>query len=194
MRVLLYGGSFSPPTIGHSAIVKKLSTMIHDFGYDQLWVMPCFANFTGKKLVSPEHRLNMCKLAFEHINNVEVSDFEIRNQLNIQTIGVVNKLIETYPDTKFGFVFGSDCIGSFHDWDGHDQLIKLCDFVIINRKGYILHGDTWYQNPPHRFIDIDIPEVSSTKFRECRKSKDDEQVKQIIENNIYCYINDNELY
>lgn len=193
MKVLLYGGSFSPPTIGHITMAKKLSTMLDDLGYDEIWVMPCYASFTGKILVDSEHRLNMCKLAFKNIKSTKISDFEIRNKLNMETIDVVKKLIETYPDIKFGFVFGLDCISSFYEWTGHDELTRLCNFVIVNRKGYI-DSKSWYHDPPHKFIDIDIPEVSSTEFRKFKKLNDDTKIKQIIENDIYCYIIDNQLY
>ena len=69
-RVGLFGLSANPPTgcmlthpiIGHSGIINALSSL-----FDEVWVLPVYKHIYSSKnhLISYEHRLNMCHLAFK---------------------------------------------------------------------------------------------------------------------------------
>lgn len=184
MKILLYGGSFSPPTIGHRKFAEVLVRLISErkLPYDQLWIMPCYANFTGKTLEEPQHRMAMCELAFGGLKHTRICDFEIENQLCVQTIGVIRALKDRYPQYKFGFAMGADSAASFHTWDGHEELKELLSFVILSRKGY-----KKVQWEGSYYISCDLPRVSSTEFRECWKNKDI-KVHNIVSDDVYKYI------
>src|SRR3990167_1143909 len=164
-KVILYGGSFSPPTISHIAYAKSISSQLTKLGYDELWILPCFISFTGKKIYDPEHRVNMCKLAFIDIQNIKICDFEIKNKLEIESISIVKEIITAYPDIIFGFTLGIDSANTFTQWSGHKELSKLMEFIVVTRKGYDIIDDAWYNNAPHKLIYLDIPDISSTLFR-----------------------------
>ena len=77
-QVCLFGTSANPPTGkgGHVGIVQALSSLQK---FDDIRVLPVYQHpFSTKRrqLVSFEHRMAMCQLAFGNISNVTVSDVE----------------------------------------------------------------------------------------------------------------------
>lgn len=78
-RVCLFGTSANPPTGkgGHAGIVSFLAS--HSNNYDEVRVIPVYRHmFSSKRrqLIDFNHRLALCKLAFDGIPNVTVSDLE----------------------------------------------------------------------------------------------------------------------
>lgn len=67
-KVLLFGLSGNPPTgkDGHAGIVEYLVGLGE---WDEIWVMPVYKHMHSHKsnLIEFEHRMNMCKLNFEHL-------------------------------------------------------------------------------------------------------------------------------
>jgi nicotinic acid mononucleotide adenylyltransferase len=77
-QVCLFGTSANPPTGdgGHVGIVKALCNLER---FDEVRVLPVYQHtFSGKRnqLVSFQHRINMCKIAFEPIAKAKISDAE----------------------------------------------------------------------------------------------------------------------
>ena len=85
MKIAIYGGAFNPVHKGHIEIVNQLKKR---FNFDKILVIPSkySPHKSNKELVSDEHRLNMCKLAFKDIENCEVSDIEIRRNKIISEV------------------------------------------------------------------------------------------------------------
>ena len=63
----LYSGSFDPITIGHLDIIERTAKMV-----DTLHIV-VFKNNSKKGLFNYSQRLDMIKLATEHINNVIIN-------------------------------------------------------------------------------------------------------------------------
>jgi nicotinic acid mononucleotide adenylyltransferase len=77
----LFGTSANPPTGsgGHVGIVQALSSMPNTTKFDEIRILPVYQHtFSSKRnqLVSYEHRVNMCKIAFEGIPRAIVSNAE----------------------------------------------------------------------------------------------------------------------
>lgn len=79
-QICLFGTSANPPTGdgGHVQIVNSLSELQR---FDEIRILPVYRHtFSSKRdLVSYEHRMNMCKVAFSSIPNAQVSDAEQRS-------------------------------------------------------------------------------------------------------------------
>ena len=75
-RVGIYGGMFAPIHNGHIAAARAF---IQQMKLDKLLIVP--TKCTPRKSIDfqddPQHRFNMCKLAFEHDENIEVSAVEL---------------------------------------------------------------------------------------------------------------------
>ena len=77
-RVCLFGTSANPPTGdgGHVSIVEALSKLE---SFDEIRILPVYRHtFASKRdqLVAYEDRVEMCKIAFQSIPKVTVSDAE----------------------------------------------------------------------------------------------------------------------
>ncbi len=70
-KVALLGGAFDPITSGHIATAQLVLNVSKSF--DEVWIMPCCQHLT-KKLTSPEHRLEMCRLASRKGGRIKVFD------------------------------------------------------------------------------------------------------------------------
>ena len=77
IRLGVYGGTFSPPHLGH---IESAEAFYREMKLDKLLIIPTFIppHKEAKDDASPEDRLEMCKLAFSHIPNTEISDMEIK--------------------------------------------------------------------------------------------------------------------
>ena len=77
IRVGIFGGTFNPPHCGHVAAAESFYRTIKP---DEIMIIPdCLPphkEYSGT--VTEEQRLEMCKLAFGHIENVTISDMEIK--------------------------------------------------------------------------------------------------------------------
>lgn len=186
MNVALYGGAFNPPHIGHIALVSHLSTM-----FDEVWVSPCFGHTFGKNMAEPHHRLSMCKLAFETIQNVTVIKNEIEWQHATGTYDLLKRLSKL--NINFTVVIGKDNADVFKKWRNYDKLIAEHKFVVFPRVGCSAPDpDVWYLKSPHEYIEsFESILISSTEIREklLRGEKPDG-----LSDDVYNYIKTNGLY
>ena len=131
LRVGIYGGAFSPIHNGHVAAAKAFM--------EQMWLDVLFVIPTG---ISPHKqmstgagdrdRLEMCKMAFEGVEGVIVSDMEIRRQGTSYTVDTLRAL--TAPDRRLFLLCGTDMILSLDTWREPDEIFKLAYPVYIRRE------------------------------------------------------------
>ena len=94
MKIALFGGSFDPPHAGHDAAVKAILSSLKP---DLLVIMPSFLNpFKKSFSAPPQLRLRWCRALWSDAPHVEVSDYEISQNVPVPTIQSVKFLIEKY--------------------------------------------------------------------------------------------------
>ena len=120
MRIGIYGGSFSPPHNGHIEAVKSFRKSIM---LDQVLVIPTYIAPHKQKTgtLSCEHRLEMTRLAFQNLNFVTVSDYEISQQNVSYT---ANTLTHFAPQGELFFLCGSDMFLTLDSWYRPDVIFK----------------------------------------------------------------------
>jgi nicotinate-nucleotide adenylyltransferase len=172
-RVALFGGSFNPPHIGHTAICKWLAAK--DIA-DEVWIIPCFIHPFGKDLAPFTHRLKMCKLAFAALD-LPLRILEIERELGgeSKTIRTIEHLISHHPDMAFSFVTGGDIESEIMSWHSSERIKKLVEIVKIPRG----------KKSP-------IPDVSSTEIRRLIQSGKD--YKDMVESDVAEYIDAEKVY
>lgn len=94
---------------------------------------------------------------------VDMTPVELGGQT--ETIQVVRKLREKYPQHEFVFIVGSDQLPTFYKWSHWEELLKEVHFLVVARKGSPL------ENMPANATVIDDPsyeplEDSATRIRE----------------------------
>ena len=133
MKIALYGGSFNPPHLGHEEVAQ---TVYRELSPDIFLIVP--DNDPPHKELeegspSPMERLEMCKLAFEEIPNVYISDMEIQREGKSYTADTITKLREHYPDDELYLIMGTDMFLSFEEWYRFEHLIKQCVLTVFPR-------------------------------------------------------------
>nr|WP_314442509.1 ribosome silencing factor [uncultured Campylobacter sp.] len=94
MKIALFGGSFDPPHAGHDAAVKAILSSLKP---DLLVIMPSFLNpFKKSFSAPPQLRLRWCRALWSDTPRVEVSDYEISQNVPVPTIQSVKFLLEKY--------------------------------------------------------------------------------------------------
>lgn len=168
-QVAILGGAFDPITLGHIQVAQLI--LNQSMTFDEVYLMPCYNHIFNKKMVSPEHRLEMCRIAAQVDGRIKVFDYEIANKFSGETYNLAKRLFEDkeYKDThSFSFVIGLDNANSFDTWVNYEELERLARFVVVPRTGEKpKKGVNWYLKPPHIFLEPDEPlmEMSSTKVR-----------------------------
>jgi len=196
--VAIFGGAFNPVTNGHIETAKFVLNTSKIF--DEVWIMPCYQHMYGKKLESPEVRLEMLHEAVKVDGRIKVFDYEIRNQFKGDSYNFVKRLQEDslYKDThNFSFIMGMDNANTFDQWVNHEELEKLIRFVIVPRKGIQSNSNiNWYLQPPHIYLSADSPisEISSTDVRKAVKEKNADFLAKNIPFNVYAIIKEKRLY
>ena len=169
VQVAILGGAFDPITLGHIQVAKLI--LDQSMVFDEVWVMPCFDHIYSKHMQSPEHRIEMCRIAARVDGRIKVFDYEIRNKFSGETYNLAKRLFEDnkYKDShSFSFIIGLDNANTFDQWVNYEELERLARFVVVPRTGEkAKRGVNWYLRDPHLFIEPDEPlmEISSTMVR-----------------------------
>ena len=92
MRIVVYGGSFNPPHLGH---VEAARTVSAELAPDKFLIIP--TNVSPHKMLAegspePRARLEMCRLAFAGIPGAEISDMELQREGKSYTAQTVEEL------------------------------------------------------------------------------------------------------
>ena len=122
-RIAIFGGSFDPV---HTEHVRLAEAAIKGLGLDKLLVMPAFAppHKRGKALAPDCHRLEMCRLAFSHLDEVEVNDYEIAQGGTSYTYLTCRHFRAQYPDAELFWLVGTDMLRDFYTWKNPDDILS----------------------------------------------------------------------
>ena len=131
MRVGIYGGTFSPVHNGH---VTAARAFMEQMWLDILYVIP-----TGvtphkdmKGNATAADRLEMCRLAFEGVEGVIVSDLEMRREGKSYTVDTLRELYD--PDGRLFLLMGTDMLMTLDKWREPDEIFRLCYPVYVRRE------------------------------------------------------------
>jgi nicotinate-nucleotide adenylyltransferase len=186
-KIGIFGGSFNPIHNGHLNVIRTAKELC---GLDKIYVIP--ANISPlknvKDYVSPEHRVNMCKLATQDIPYVEVSDTEIKRQ----GVSYTFDTLQDFKGNEIYLLIGSDSFLEFNKWYKYQEILKLCKLVVVSRNKSdnfaVEKAKTLYEKGQVLVLNAEILEMSSSLIRNTKKfacflSK--EVVEYIVDNGLY---------
>ena len=197
-RVGIYGGTFSPIHNGHVATAKLFMEQMR---LDYLFVIPSAIppHKAMDSLEAPQHRLNMCKLAFDGVDGVYVSDMEIERGGKSYTIDTVKEL--SAPGRRLLLLCGTDMVLCFDKWYKYREILELCYPVYMRREKdamldtMIVNKLTKYYNESGKMFRklVGEPiELNSTEIREAVKAG--KSISDMVPASVEKYILDNKLY
>ena len=180
MKVGVYGGSFDPPHMGHLMV----ATWVLGCGQiDTLLIIPTFSHVFDKSHGAEfETRIQMCRMAFSHLNNVDVSSIEEDLEMPNRTLHTLEALAASRPEDEFRLVVGADVLEQTDRWHRWDEVIRIAPPLVIGRKGY--------PTPPG--CPIEVPNVSSTEIR--RRLSKGEGIDGLVPGSVIDFIADDGLY
>src|SRR5699024_11731977 len=82
---------------------------------------------------------------------------ELARQGKSYTIDTIKLLKDKYPQNSFYFIIGADMVEYMPKWHKIEELLKLIDFVGVNRKDYTNKTDYLMTK-----VDIPVIDISST--------------------------------
>ncbi len=154
MNIALYGGSFDPPHLGHVHVVHAALKMLD---IDKVIVVPAFVNpFKSGTHAPAELRLKWLQTIFRDEPNVDVSDYEVRQNRAVKSIETVRHFAA--EGTKIYFIIGADNLASLKQWYRFDELDAMVTWVVATRDKIAI-ADTYIQ------LDVQQP-ISSSELRE----------------------------
>lgn len=221
-QVCLFGTSANPPTGigGHLGIVTSLCSMDR---FDEVRILPVYRHpFSSKRddLVSFDHRMKMCELAFSSLPKAQVSNaeklcFEQRAKglsgeelqfLKLGTAELLETLMEEEPDVDFSFCLGADTFMDLTAWKWRRSrdVLKLLDgrLVVLYRKGMGYSDDALPErvatiNQSHangNIILVQIPILRAVSSSMVRPATEDDELKNLVAPAVLDYIKRNKLY
>ena len=199
MRLGIFGGTFSPPHVGH---YDALSAFESQLDLDKILVIPTFIpphkELSGE--VSSEDRLEMARLAFSDIPRVEISDMEILRGGKSYTYLTLEQL--SGEGIELFFLCGTDMLLTLDKWMKPERVMELCTICFVRRESdaaltpLITEKVREYKEKyGASIIEIQksVVEISSTDLRRGIKDNDVEILEK-IPSGVRTYIRDRGLY
>lgn len=197
MKIGIYGGSFDPVHKGH---VNAALTFKEELSLDKIIVIPAYQppHKKGLALTPSEHRMNMCRLAFEGLEGFEVSDIEIKREDEGYMADTVEQLREIYHDDELFLLIGGDMLLSFQRWYAWHKITDEAvlavaarnweDDAALEAEAAVLRS----YGAEVRIVPIDVKEISSTEVREAVRRADD--ISSMVPDGVDEYIWNHYLY
>lgn len=167
----LFGGTFAPPHLGH---VHAVETLLRFAGLDEILVMPTAVppHKAKAKGDTPALRFEMCKAAFENLDRVFVSDYEIQKGGVSYTVQTLEHFAKNEPWRKMYLVCGTDMFLTLDKWYRADDIFRLADIICIPRdcteRDILLKKQNEYSalyGSRSTVFDVEPIDISSTEIR-----------------------------
>ena len=186
-RVGVLGGTFDPIHHGHLAAASEVCAALE---LDQVLIVPALHQPFKEPhdAASPEHRLEMCRLAVAGDSRMDVSDVDIVRGGVTYTVDTLRDLNARHAHVQWHFIAGADALARLNEWKDADALPGLARFVGVTRAGHSFPD----VEVPHALVEVPALEVSSTDVR--RRVRVGAPIRYLVPQAVADYMNDNDLY
>ena len=192
MKIGIFGGSFNPPHKMHKTIAIEL---IKKHYVDKVIFVPTGSKYKYKNnLLSDKVRLEMLELMCRDNNNLEVSDYELKEHV-VYTYETLNYFRNKYKDDEIYFICGTDNLSYIDKWERGEDILSNNKLLVIKRNTFDINTLLEkYKDYKDNIIVTDIKEseISSTKIREMIYNN--KRVNDYLDEKVSAYIIRNSLY
>lgn len=193
----IFGGSFNPPLNSHFSLAEQILTEYRNI--EKVIFVPVSTKYNKKGLLSNEHRYNMLKIVCDKNNDFDVSDIELRQSKQLDTLETLELLQKEYPDYSLYFTMGTDNLKQISTWSLAKELVTSFKFLVIERDKdnieEIIENDEFLKAHKDAFLKVKEnirSNISSTFVRE--KIKRGKSIRYFTPDEVYYYIKENNLY
>jgi nicotinate-nucleotide adenylyltransferase len=192
----ILGGTFDPPHLGHLAIAQGARS---ELGLEQVVLMPALVPPHKPDLEDPgaEHRLRMCRLLVEGIEQLSVCALETERDGPSYTVDTLRAIAVSHPDAELTFIVGADTARTLPDWHHPRQVLELASLAVAARSGTdrraVLDSVASLSDPVGVcFLETPLLELSSSLARE--RAAAGAPIDQIVGPAVAGYIAEHGLY
>ena len=181
-HTILFGGSFSPPHIGHQVACLWMTEALGA----KVILVPTF-NHPNKNLIDIDYRIEMCKImASPFGNKVSVSDIEKRLPVPSRTYN----LIQEYKERNIVLAIGSDLVNQVENWYRWNDIQKMVKILVVGRN----NNDNDYSKIECECFHypIELSAISSSEIRSMINNRKD--ITGLVPSRIKKYIYEQGLY
>ncbi len=196
MRIGILGGTFNPPHLGHLICASEAYVQL---ALDGVLLMP--ARTPPHKAVEEEpgaeHRLELCRVAVQGDDRLEVSDVEFARSGPSYTVDTLEELHSRTPDSELFLIVGGDVAAGLPSWHRPERVLSLATLAVAKRRGtsraqvdsalHDLEGGDRAQ-----FFRMPTIGVSSTMIR--RRVRAGQSVRYYVPDAVASYIDSHRLY
>lgn len=198
-KIGILGGSFNPIHIGHILMCR--------YTYEQLNLQKVYLMPNEKpphkkdhKMLSADHRLNMCKIVEKNNDFLETISVEIGNNKTNYTVETMEYLLKNkFRNCEIYFIVGADSILQIETWRAYEKLFQLINFVCIMRPSYNhekVENKIQFLEAKYNIVisKIKMPLIglSSTDVR--NRISEKKSVKYMLDSDVIDYIHTNSLF
>ena len=170
MKIAMFGGSFNPIHNGHIMLANAFQK---ELSLDKVLIIPTYIPPHKQRdySVSPQQKLQMCRLAVKDIPFAEVSDIEIKRQGASYTYMTLQELRKIYPHDELYLITGADMFMTIHQWKNPEIIFALAticgvprnddDISDLEKQAEFLHT----LGAKTKILNVNIMTVSSTQIR-----------------------------
>ena len=211
-KIGIFGGTFNPIHYGHLRTALEVK---EHFSLDKVLFIPSYIppHKSSDDIIPSDKRLFMTIMAVSNYEGFAISDIEISREDVSYSIDTVNAIKEEYGDARLSFIIGADAFFDINSWNRYDELMFLCDFIVMTRPGTVLKepGELFPEPVGSRFRydklcnlyesdkgnriffhDVTELDISSTKIRKLCKMKS--SIKYLLPEKVEKYIEEHSLY
>ena len=166
--LVVFGGSFNPPTIAHYQIAKHVNQQL---ACEQFFFLPVGNQYPKKGLVDSVHRIRMLNLVCQQLEATAVCQLETNCERVLTTFDTLKLLQKQYLNQEIAFVIGADNLKQLKTWTEFEKLVKAFKLIVFKRNDLDVEAmiQTEFANLQHQFIILESfgqMNVSSSLYRE----------------------------
>lgn len=136
-KVLLYGGTFDPPHLGHVHIPKEAMEYL---SFDRVLYVPAFQSPLKETApMSASHRVAMLTLALADCPWATINTLEIERGNTSFTIDTIEELLGSYDEIRL--LLGADQWAQFQQWHRWEDILDIAHPAILPREGFDIDDD-----------------------------------------------------
>lgn len=185
VRTGILGGTFDPIHVAH---LHTAEVALHQLRLDQVLILPAGDPWqkSGRDVTPGKHRLEMCRLAVEGAEGLEVDLRELDRDGPTYTADTLG----TFPhEEELFLILGSDSLSRIETWQRWEEVVERVTLVEAPRPGTPLgtgaaHGAVQ--------LDMGLLEVSSSDIR--RRIAEGRPYRYLVTAPVHGYIEVTHLY
>lgn len=155
MKIAIFGGGFDPPHKAHELIVDKL---LASFDIDKLIIVPAFISMSkNEHEASALKRPAWVEALWGGREKINIIDYELKQKKRVPSVQTCKYIRSIYTVKKLFLVIGADHLKGLKNWEGIEELKRLCEFIVVKRAGIKI---------PKNYLSLDVDlDISSEKIR-----------------------------